>query len=142
MAFLEVKAVGNHCLPLPKQETPHSAGYDLRCSRPISIQPGKEVLIPTGYAWAIPLGYVGIIKERSGLSWKQKISIHAGVIDADYRGEVKVLMRNRGSYPQVFEAGDKIAQMVITPYLSVPACEVGELQDTERGENGFGSTGK
>ena len=138
-----IKRIGKHTLPLPKRQTLGAAAYDLQASDNLVVGGGGEqALIPTGFAWSIPRGYVGIVKDRSGLAVKKEINTHAGVIDSDYRGEIKVLIRNNGYYPFEVKKGDRIAQMLIVKHESFDLIEVSELDETERSSGGFGSTGK
>jgi len=116
------------------------AGLDLYTTDTISVQPGERVIMSTGIAVAIPEGYVGLIWDKSGLAVKSGITVLAGVIDATYRGEIKVALLNTGKEVHEFSAGDKIAQMLIQNFESVTV-EEGELDETERGANNFGSTG-
>lgn len=118
------------------------AGLDLCADEKIEINPGERTLISTGIAMAIPNGHVGLIWDKSGVATKKGIKTLAGVIDAGYRGEVKVALLNTSSEIQVFESGDKLAQMLIQKIEHPEITEVSELDDTERGEGGFGSTGK
>jgi dUTP pyrophosphatase len=136
-----VQRIGNHDLPLPKQESMEAAGYDLRSTDPFVILPGQRVSIPCGFAVAIPTGMVGLVRPRSGLAVKYGIDIMAGVIDSDYRGELKAVLINHGDSPVSVFPGERIAQLVVVPCLQVHAREVDELPKTERGEGGFGSTG-
>lgn len=118
------------------------AGFDICACETVLIQPGAQALVPTGLHLAIPLGFVGIVKDRSSMAVKG-IHSHAGVIDASYRGEVKVLLANRGSAPFSCEPGARIAQLVVVAHLE-EALPVGTLEDlggTVRGSGGFGSTG-
>ena len=131
---------------LPAYGSEYAAGADLYAclEEPVTIAPGQTVLIPTGIAVEIPVGYVGLIYARSGLACKQGLAPanKVGVIDSDYRGEVVVVLHNHGAEPQTVENGERIAQLVITPVLT-PAYEVvEELSDTARNQGGFGSTGK
>ena len=109
----------------------------------INIDPGKTAIIPTGLAISIPKGYEAQIRPRSGLAAKQKISVlnTPGTIDADYRGEIKVILINLGQDSFVVEKGFRIAQMVVCPVVQAQLKEVSDLSETERGEGGFGSTG-
>ncbi len=131
---------------LPRYATPGAAGADL-CAlpvgEPITIHPGKTVLIRTGLAMAIPEGYVGLIYARSGLASKQGLAPanKVGVIDSDYRGEVMVALHNHSECPRRVTPGDRVAQLVLTPVLVAEITETDALADTERGEGGFGSTG-
>lgn len=119
------------------------AGYDLFCSARCELKPGEQCLVSTGLHVAIPIGWVGLVRDRSSVSLR-RLRTHAGVIDASYRGEVKVVMSNDSSECCIIEPGDKIAQMVVVPHLS-GALEVtssDELGATARGKAGFGSTGE
>ncbi len=131
---------------LPKRETIGSAGYDLccLCEEPITVSPNERKLIPTGIAVEIPMGTVGLVYSRSGLSLKHGIHManDVGVIDSDYRGELKVPVHNRSDVTYIVNNGDRIAQLVITPILTPEIEETDELSETVRGEGGFGSTGK
>lgn len=118
------------------------AGFDL-CSRERIVVPaGKQVAIPTGIAMEIPEGYVGLVWDKGGLSTKYGLKTLAGVIDAGYRGEVQVGVINLSDKEYVFEAGHKVAQMIIQKFESVEFEEVDDLSKTERGDTGFGSSGK
>lgn len=132
-------------LPLPGYATSESAGMDLRaaCKEPIILKPGERDLIPTGLRMALPVGYEAQIRPRSGLAYRNGVTMlnTPGTIDSDYRGEIKVLAINHGSEPFRIEYGDRIAQMVIAPLLQVAVEELEELPDSERGAGGFGSTG-
>ena len=131
---------------LPTYGTPYSAGADLYAcmDEPVTIAPGETVLIKTGLAMAIPEGYAGLIYARSGLANKKGLAPanKVGVVDADYRGEVMVPLHNHSRVAVTVEHGERIAQMVITPFLTAEFLEAEELDDTLRGENGFGSTGR
>ncbi len=131
---------------LPTYGTACAAGADLYAclESPVTIEPGKTVLIPTGLAMEIPVGFAGLIYARSGLSVKRGLAPanKVGVIDADYRGEFIVALLNHGNTAQTVEHGERIAQLVITPVFTSGFREVAELSDTARGEGGFGSTGK
>lgn len=137
-----VKRIGNHDLPLPKQETMEAAGHDLRANFTGTLPPGDRYAGPTGFAVAIPEGMVGIVKPRSGLAVKDGIDVLAGVIDSDYRGELHVVLINHGAEPFQINYGDRIAQLVVVPCYQVHMREVDELPSTERGAGGFGSTGQ
>tara|TARA_B100000579_G_C22772898_1_gene824997 strand:+ start:38 stop:478 length:441 start_codon:yes stop_codon:yes gene_type:complete len=130
---------------LPKYETSGSSGMDLGANIDgnLIIGPGKTVIIPTGLALSIPRGYEAQIRPRSGLAAKNKISVlnTPGTIDADYRGEIKVILINLGSEPFKIEKGLRIAQIVICPIVKAQLEEVDDLNKTERGDGGFGSTG-
>ena len=130
---------------LPKYETSGSSGMDLAANidANINIDPGKTAIIPTGLALSIPKGFEVQIRPRSGLAAKQKISVlnTPGTIDADYRGEIKVILINLGQETFKVEKGLRIAQMVVCPIVRAQLKEVDDLSETERGEGGFGSTG-
>ena len=130
--------------PLPAYATPASAGVDLCAVEKRVLQPGERALVPTGIRIAIPVGYEAQIRPRSGLALKHGITLpnSPGTIDADYRGEIQVIMQNLGNAPFVIEPGDRIAQMVIAPVSQVSWVESDVLEETERGSGGFGSTGK
>lgn len=127
---------------LPKYEHLGDAGGDLFCSEQVTLQPGERVSIPTGVAMEIPHGYVGLIWDKSGISHKGGLKTLGGVIDAGYRGEVKVGMINLSNVAYTFERGHKVAQILIQPIPDVVVEEASELSDTSRGTGGFGSTGK
>ena len=130
---------------LPKYETSGSSGMDLAANidANINIDPGKTAIIPTGLALSIPKGFEVQIRPRSGLAAKQKISVlnTPGTIDADYRGEIKVILINLGQETFKVEKGLRIAQMVVCPIVQAQLKEVDDLSKTERGKGGFGSTG-
>ena len=132
-------------LPSPKFETALAAGADLRAAlgEDMVLAPGQRALVPTGFAMALPEGYEAQIRPRSGLAYKHGITClnTPGTIDADYRGEVKVLLINHGSDPFTITRGERIAQMVIAPITQPDFTLVETLDDTARGEGGFGSTG-
>ena len=129
----------------PSYMTPGSSGLDLRASieEPMTLEPFERKLISTGLKLAIPQGYEGQVRPRSGLALKHGITTlnSPGTIDSDYRGEVKVLLVNLGSAPVVINSGDRIAQLVIAPVVQAELEEVDELDDTSRGDGGFGHTG-
>ena len=130
--------------PLPEYATPASAGVDLRASEGCVIPPGGRALVPTGLRIALPEDYEAQIRPRSGLALRHGVTLpnSPGTIDADYRGEIGVILMNLGQEPFVVEPGDRIAQMVVAPVTRVAWSEVEELDATERGEGGFGSTGR
>ena len=132
-------------VPLPKYETNGSSGMDLAANinASIDINPGRTAIIPTGLALSIPKGFEVQIRPRSGLAAKKKISVlnTPGTIDADYRGEIKVILINLGQEPFKIEKGFRIAQMVVCPTVQAQLKEVDDLNQTERGTGGFGSTG-
>ncbi|HET8865889.1 MAG TPA: dUTP diphosphatase [Gracilimonas sp.] len=132
-------------LPLPNYESVSAAGMDLRAAveTPIVIKPGERKMIPTGLQMALPIGYEAQVRPRSGLAVKHGITMlnTPGTIDADYRGELKMIAINHGEEEFIVNHGDRIAQMVIAPVTQFPVVEVDELDETDRGEGGFGSTG-
>jgi dUTP pyrophosphatase len=132
-------------ISLPKYETEGSSGMDLTANidKPIEIKPGKSVIIPTGLALSIPKNYEIQIRPRSGLAAKNQISVlnTPGTIDADYRGELKVILINLSDKIFKIEKGLRIAQMVLCPVIKAVLKEVDELEKTKRGSGGFGSTG-
>lgn len=132
-------------LPLPGYATPGSAGLDLAAaiSDDLVLEPGQRASIPTGLSIQIPEGYEGQIRPRSGLALRFGIALlnSPGTIDADYRGEIKALLVNLSSEPVVLHRGDRIAQLVIAPVTHVELFEVQSLDETIRGDGGFGHTG-
>ena len=132
-------------VPLPKYETNGSSGLDLAAciDKNIEIKPGKSKLIPTGLAVAIPKSFEIQIRPRSGLAAKNQISVlnTPGTIDADYRGEIKVILINLSDKTFIVEKGLRIAQMVLCPIVKAKLIEVDSLENTKRGSGGFGSTG-
>jgi len=147
MSKLEVKIERlPHCRELPQYATPGAAGMDLTfaSAEPLTVEPGKRAKLAAGFKLEIPVGYEAQIRPRSGLAAKAGISLTncVGTIDSDYRGEVMVLIINHGEEPYTFSPGERIAQMVIVPVPLVELVPVDRVADTERGEGGFGSTGK
>ena len=136
---------GNDDVPLPDYQSEHAAGMDLHAAVPDDwvIHPGERVLIPCGFAMAVPLGYEAQIRPRSGLAVKFGITMPnaPGTIDSDYRGHVQVPLINHGRESFIVHRGMRIAQMIIKPVPRVQWDEVADLPDTERGEGGFGHTG-
>ncbi|MBA9077700.1 dUTP diphosphatase [Rufibacter quisquiliarum] len=143
---LPVKVINLGKHPLPAYQTEHSAGLDLRANleAPVTLKPLQRALIPTGLCIELPEGHEAQIRPRSGLAFKHGISIvnTPGTIDADYRGEIKVLLVNLSDADFVVEDGERIAQMVVARYERVGWQPVEELSETERGAGGYGSTGK
>ena len=141
---VEIKRVGPARAELPRYMTESAAGMDLRASidAPMSLAAGARALVPCGFAVAIPRGYEGQVRPRSGLALKHGLSIPnaPGTIDSDYRGEVGVILVNLGAETFVIEPGDRIAQLVIAPVAHAELVEVAELDDTGRGGGGFGHT--
>ena len=144
MTKILIKRLSKQVL-LPKYETSGSSGMDLAANinTDIVINPGKTAIIPTGLALSIPKGFEVQIRPRSGLAANQKISVlnTPGTIDADYRGEIKVILINLGQESFKVEKGLRIAQMVVCPVVQAQLKEVDDLSETERGKGGFGSTG-
>jgi len=130
---------------IPEYATEHAAGADLKADldKNIEIGPGERILIPTGLYMAIPRGYEGQVRPRSGLAIKKGLTVlnSPGTIDSDYRGEVKVILINHDSHPVTIEPGMRIAQLVIAPVAQAVFHGVQELPDSDRGGGGFGSTG-
>jgi dUTP pyrophosphatase len=141
---IKIKNLSKH--PLPKYQTALSAGMDLHANidQPITIQPGQREIVSTGLFLELPEGYEAQIRPRSGLAFKHGITVlnSPGTIDADYRGEIKVLLINHGQAAFEINDGERIAQMVIAEYASILWEETNQLNDTERGEGGYGSSGK
>ena len=133
-------------LPLPAYETEHAAGMDMRAAvtEPLTLQPGERTLVPTGLRIALPEGYEAQIRPRSGLAIKHGISLlnTPGTIDADYRGEIRIIIANLGQQPFVINRGDRIAQMIVAPVTKVAWEVTDTLSETTRGAGGFGHTGK
>jgi dUTP pyrophosphatase len=127
---------------LPARATNWAAGADLYCTEPFTLQPGERKLAPTGLAIEIPQGFYGRVAPRSGLAVHHGVDTLAGVIDADYRGELKVALINFGADPVNFAAGDRIAQLIIERAAICDFVWSEELSETERGDGGMGSTGK
>jgi dUTP pyrophosphatase len=144
MTKIQIKKLSNS-VSIPKYETPGSSGMDVAAhiENNITINPGEKALISTGFSIAIPRGYEVQIRPRSGLAAKKNITVlnTPGTIDADYRGEIKVILINHGKEKFVIENGERIAQMVVCPVIQANLEEVKVLSETERGSGGFGSTG-
>lgn len=128
---------------LPEYKTPGAAGMDLCCAEEVSLEPGQRALVPTGIKIAVPNGFEAQVRPRSGLALKHGIALvnSPGTIDADYRGEIGVIMINLGREVVKLTKGERIAQLVICPVVQAEWKEVAELTETSRGEGGFGSTG-
>jgi dUTP pyrophosphatase len=137
----------NPDLPLPAYETAQAAGMDLRAAvpedEPLVLRPGSRFPVPTGLAFALPEGYEAQVRPRSGLAAKHGVTClnSPGTVDADYRGEVKVILANLGEEDFTIRRGDRIAQLVIAPVVQARWAEVADLDETARGAGGFGSTG-
>lgn len=146
MKNLTVNIINRSQNPLPHYATSGAAGMDIRASitAPITLQPLERNLIPTGLHIELPEGYEAQIRPRSGLAIKNGITClnSPGTIDADYRGEIKVILINLSNQPHTIENGDRIAQMVVQQAMQVQLVQVNEISDTSRGAGGFGHTGK
>lgn len=129
---------------VPSRAHDGDAGFDLHADRTIELAPGASALIPTGVAIALPPGTVGMVCPRSGLAAKHQVTVlnAPGIVDAGYRGEVGVILINHGSAPYEVIRGQRIAQLVITPFVAPPLSIVTTLDNTPRGDGGFGSTGR
>jgi dUTP pyrophosphatase len=143
---VRVRRVGDRGPPLdlPRYETAGSAGMDLRADEPFALAPGERRVVPTGLALELPPGHEGQVRPRSGLAARHGIAIvnAPGTVDADYRGEVKVILVNLGEASASFARGDRIAQLVVAPVVQARIELVEELTDSSRGAGGFGSTGQ
>lgn len=146
--FIKVKFVKvREGAKVPERGSKYAAGYDLSACVPdmerVIIHPGETVKIPTGLAFAYPEGYFGAVCARSGLATKCGLAPanKIGILDEDYRGEVFIALHNHSSETQVVNHGDRIAQLILLPYLNVDFVESDKLDETERGEGGFGSSG-
>ncbi len=146
MKNITVKIINRSDNPLPTYTTPGSSGLDLRAyiDAPLDLQPMQRVLVPTGLFLELPEGHEAQVRPRSGLAINQGITClnTPGTIDADYRGEIKVILVNLSTEKQTIKPGDRIAQIVIQQVSQVILYEVKEISETERGEGGFGHTGK
>ena len=144
MIKIQIKKLSNSVI-IPKYETSGSSGMDIAAhvENNIIINPGEKALVSTGFSIAIPTGYEVQIRPRSGLAVKKNITVlnTPGTIDADYRGEIKVILINLGQEKFIIQNGERIAQMVVCPVVQANLEEVTELNDTKRGSGGFGSTG-
>jgi dUTP pyrophosphatase len=127
---------------LPEYASPGSAGADLRASERVVLAPGARAAVPTGLRLQIPAGHVGLVWPRSGLAVRHGIDTLAGVIDSDYRGELKVVLVNHGEQPFVIAPGERIAQLLLQRVERAAFVAGAALEDTHRGEGGFGSTGR
>lgn len=130
-------------LPLPAYARPDDAGLDLYAAEPVTLAPGARALVPTGIALAIPPGFAGFVLPRSGLALRHGVTLlnTPGLVDAGYRGEVKVLLVNHGDAPVSLSRGDRVAQLVVQRVERVALALVAELPESARGAGGFGSTG-
>ena len=141
-----LKIINKSTNPLPKYESEQAAGMDIRCNiaEAITLQPMERKLIPTGLYIELPVGFEAQIRPRSGLALKRGLTVlnTPGTIDADYRGEVGVILINLSGEPQTIEPGERICQMVIAKHETPEIVEVEALSETERGEGGFGHSGR
>ncbi len=144
MPTVNVKKLRENAV-IPTYGSQFAAGADLYAclDEDLTIEPAQTVLVPTGIALEVPVGYAGLIYARSGIASKRGLAPanKVGVVDADYRGEVMVALHNHSAVPQTIARDERIAQMVIAPFLAVDFNEVDELEETVRGAGGFGSTG-
>lgn len=143
---MKVKIINSSTNDLPQYQTPLSAGMDVRAnlSEPITIAPLERIMVPTGLSVELPEGYEMQVRPRSGLAAKHGITVlnAPGTVDADYRGEIKVILVNLSDTPFVIESGERIAQLVVARHQRVEWDEVDQLSATDRGTGGFGSTGR
>lgn len=143
---MKVKIVNKSQNEIPAYSTKHSAGMDLRADlpEPVIIHPQERILIPTGLFIQLPEGYEAQVRPRSGLAINRGITVlnSPGTIDADYRGEIKVILINLSQEDFIINNGERVAQMIISAYKQIEWDEVGQLDDSERGKGGFGHTGK
>lgn len=143
---MKVKVINNSHHPLPRYETPLSAGMDVRAnlSEPIVLRPLERALVPTGLFVELPAGYEMQVRPRSGLAAKYGLTVlnAPGTVDADYRGEVKVILANLSNEEFTINDGERVAQLIVAQHAQVEWEVAEELSDTERGAGGFGSTGK
>ncbi|MET6998621.1 dUTP diphosphatase [Chitinophaga defluvii] len=146
MAEIIVKIINKSANELPAYATADAAGMDLRAhlETAVTLQSLERMLIPTGLFMELPAGYEAQIRPRSGLAIKQGLTLlnTPGTIDADYRGEIKIIMINLSGEPQTIQPGDRIAQMIVAPFVQVTMAPVEVLTTTDRGAGGFGHTGK
>lgn len=142
---MKIKIVNNSENPLPTYETNGSVGLDLRAhlQEPVMLKPLQRALIPTGLHIELPDGYEAQVRPRSGLALKKGLTVlnSPGTIDSDYRGEIKIIMINLSNETTIINTGERIAQMIVAKIEKVQLKEVDELNETERGEGGFGHTG-
>jgi dUTP pyrophosphatase len=145
MLEMKIKRIGEVFTPPPAYQTDGAAGLDLHAAltASLTLEPGQRELIPTGYAVALPEGHEGHVRPRSGLALNHGVTVlnTPGTIDGDYRGEIGVVLINHGAEPFVVEPGARIAQLIVSPVTRVSVTETDELDDTDRGHHGYGSTG-
>lgn len=143
---MKIRIINQSGHPLPEYATPYSAGMDIRAAlkEPMTLRPHARQLIPTGLSIELPEGYEAQIRPRSGLAYRYGVTVlnAPGTIDADYRGEIKVLLINHGDHDFQIQDGDRIAQMIVTRHKRVNWELTDKLSETLRGEKGYGSTGK
>jgi len=141
--ILEVQLLHDDARP-PERTRPGDAGYDLRCIEAFTLEPGARAVVGTGVAIALPEGVAGLVVPRSGLAARDGLSVvnGPGLVDPNYRGEIKVVLVNLGAERFAAEAGDRIAQLLLVPYWAPELEVVDELSATERGTSGFGSSGR
>ena len=143
---IKFKRLRRHHLPLPAYQTEHAAGMDLMADieAPFALAPMARVAVPTGFAIEIPPGFEGQVRPRSGMAFKDGVTVinAPGTIDADYRGEVKVLLVNLGGDSMWINPGDRVAQLIISPIVRAAVEEADNLEETSRGTGGFGHTGR
>ena len=143
--MIQVKIVNKSGHPVPAYQTEHSAGMDVHAAtqEPITLQPLERALISTGFFIELPVGYEAQVRPRSGMAYKHGLTVlnSPGTIDADYRGEVKVLLVNLSNEPYTVQPGERIAQVVVARHEQVEWQEVSSLSETTRGAGGYGSTG-
>lgn len=146
MIQVKVKRLSHFKGALPAYQSAGASGFDVRASltTPLQVMPGERVLVPTGLSFEIPEGFEIQARPRSGWALKQGMTLlnTPGTIDADYRGEVKIILVNLGQEPVLIQDQERIAQLVVCPILQVQLAEVTDLSETERGAGGFGSTGR
>jgi dUTP pyrophosphatase len=145
LAIALARMPGNDDLPCPERSTAGSAGFDLRAcvDASLTIEPGRRALVPTGFSVALPNGYEGQVRPRSGLALRQGLTLlnSPGTIDSDYRGEIAVIVINLGQEPVTIRRGDRIAQLIIAPVAAARLHVADRLTGTGRGAGGFGHTG-
>jgi len=143
---IKIKRLRKHHLPLPAYQSEHAAGMDLMADieAEFALAPMSRVAVPTGFAIEIPPGFEGQVRPRSGLAFRDGVTVinAPGTIDADYRGEIKVLLVNLGNDTVWIHPADRVAQLVIAPVIRASVEEVDTLEDTTRGDGGFGHTGR
>lgn len=142
---MTIRIINRSDNPLPQYETPQAAGMDIRCfiPEPVTLQPFERHLFPTGLFIELPEGYEAQIRPRSGLALKRGLTVlnSPGTIDADYRGEIGIILINLSGEPQTILSGERIAQMVIAPCIQPQLLQVSQINQTDRGEGGFGHSG-